>query len=151
MYLSAYTAEFVYTVRGCVCVCVCVYEARHTLVFQTGGVGVGGWGASLHDRTSLLPGQQHLLRVHGAPNTEEPQWYKDEGKLHSSVWKRSWYSTTAYVKKKRLAAFWAPEEAARNLWPLMLDSTVTVFLHESKYPNIPIRVRLNHSKATEKK
>ena len=49
---------------------VCVKCVTQTF-FQAGGVGVGGRGAALHDGTALLPGQQHLLRVHGAPDTED--------------------------------------------------------------------------------
>lgn len=59
-----------------------VYTAKQTLILQAGSVCVGGWGAAFHDRTSLFPGQQHLLRVHSAPNPEEVK----QKRFHT-VWK----------------------------------------------------------------
>lgn len=52
---------------------ICVL-ATQTLVFQTGGICVGCWGATLHDGAALFPRQEHLLRVHSAPSK---QWCKE--------------------------------------------------------------------------
>lgn len=63
-----------------------------TLIFQACGVCICGRGAALHDGTALFPGQQHLLRVHGAPSTEHKchtlnywRWFKEIPAMHCQI------------------------------------------------------------------